>query len=90
LQVIAELRVCLIWNVDKNDAKEVQTVQKSIFECIKRSLTISKVLFNGWLKAIQAIDDKHDHKPIDIIVLMIMIAVNDEKANAVESIVSIY
>jgi hypothetical protein len=87
-EMITELRECLLWPRD-SDPKLRRTVQQSVFFLIGRSLKVKKAMFSGWLRAIQAIDDKNDHHPIDLIVLVVMIKTNDEKASVVESVVSL-
>jgi Fanconi anaemia protein FancD2 nuclease len=86
--MISELRKSLQWPRD-GDAELRRSVQLSVFFLIGRSLKFKKAMFSGWLRTIQAINDKHDHRPIDLIVLVVMIKTNDEKASVVEDVVSI-
>ena len=87
LQLINDLRTSLKWPTATND-QNVANSQKAVFDCIARSLTRSKKLFDIWLKSIaQQVDDPA--KPIDFIILLIMMSINDEKRNYIENIVSV-
>lgn len=59
-----------------------------MFGCISRTLIRSKQLFDVWLKYIQSNSERH--KPIDLIILLMMMTINDEKSVAIENIVSCF
>lgn len=86
--IIKDLRSCLKWpQCDVPMARiAMQKNQKEVFGCISQSLIRSKQLFDVWLKRIQA--ESGPAKPIDFIVLLIMMTINDERSNYIENIVS--
>lgn len=86
--IIKELRSCLKWPQSDVPMTRVATQknQKEVFACISQSLIRSKQLFDVWLKRIQA--ESGPAKPIDLIILLMMMTINDERSNYIENIVS--
>lgn len=86
--IIKDLRSCLKW--PQSDIAMTRVViqknQKEVFGCISQSLIRSKQLFDVWLKRIQA--ESGPAKPIDFIILLMMMTINDERSNYIENIVS--
>lgn len=86
-EIIENLRSCLRWPQPLATTKNaIQKNQKEVFGCVNRSLIRSRQLFDVWLKRIQSIMD--EHKPIDLIILLMMMTINDEKSTYIENIVS--
>lgn len=86
--IIENLRSCLKWPQELPTTRNtIQKNQKEVFGYINRSLIRSKQLFDIWLKRIQS--NIEEHKPIDFIVLLMMMTINDEKSNYIENIVGI-
>lgn len=87
--IIKDLRSCLKWPQSDVPMTRVaiQKNQKEVFGCISQSLIRSKQLFDVWLKRIQA--EIGSAKPIDFIILLMMMTINDERSNYIENIVSI-
>lgn len=87
-EIIENLRSCLKWPDELPTTKaSIQKNQREVFGCISRTLIRSKQLFDVWLKHIQSITERH--KPIDLVILLMMMTINDEKTVAIENIVSI-
>lgn len=61
--------------------------QKEVFNSIVRSLSASKQIYDAWLKVIQS-TSLYEQKSVDLIVLLIMMKVNEDKAYYVEQLVS--
>lgn len=87
--IIKDLRSCLKWPQSEEPSSQVgiQQNQKEVFGCISQSLIRSKQLFDVWLKRIQA--ESGSAKPIDFIILLMMMTINDERSNYIENIVSL-
>lgn len=88
-QIISDLRDCLHWNITTSNENEVSENQKKVFNCIVRSLSASKQIYDAWLKIIQG-TSLDEQKSIDLIILLIMIKVNEDKAYNIEQMVSEY
>lgn len=87
-EIIANLRSCLKWPDDLPTTKaNIHKNQREVISAVSRTLIRSKQLFDVWLKYIQSNVDKH--LPIDLIVLIMMMTINDEKSIAIENIVRI-
>lgn len=90
-QLISELRHCLRWTITTTieNQNEIAKSQKEVFQCIVRSFTASKQIYDIWLKTIQTtlLDNQ---KSIDLIILLIMIKVNEDKTYYIEQLVSIW
>lgn len=88
-EIIENLRTCLKWPDELPTTRaNIQRNQREVFGAISRTLIRSKQLFDVWLKHIQSITERH--KPIDLIILFMMMTINDEKTVAIENIVSSY
>lgn len=86
-EIIENLRSCLKWPEELPTTRaNIQKNQRESFGCVSRSLIRSKQLFDVWLKHIQSNCDRH--KPIDLIILLMMMTINDEKSVSIENIVS--
>lgn len=86
-EVIESLRSCLRWPDELPTTRmAIHKNQHEVFACINRTLIRSKQLFDVWLKRIQA--NIEAYKPIDLIILLMMCHINDEKSNYIENIVS--
>lgn len=86
-EIIDSLRSCLKWPEELPTTRaNIHKNQREVFGCVSRTLIRSKQLFEVWLKHIQANTDTH--KPIDFILLLMMMTINDEKSVAIENIVS--
>lgn len=86
--IIKDLRSCLKWPQTEVPMTRVviQKNQTEVFACISQSLIRSKQLYEVWLKRIQAEVDLA--KPIDFVILLMMMTINDERSNYIENIVS--
>lgn len=60
--------------------------QKTVFNCISRYLLRSKDLYEIWLKIIQRKSDGQ-HKPIDLVVLLMMMTIKEDRSGYIEKIV---
>lgn len=60
--------------------------QKNVFTCISRYLLRSKDLFEIWLKHIQG-NAGGRHKPIDLIILLMMMTIKENRSHHIETIV---
>lgn len=86
-EIIDNLRSCLKWPEELPTTRSsIQKNQREVFGCVSRTLIRSKQLFDVWLKHIQSNTERH--KPIDLVLLMMMMTINDEKSVAIENIVS--
>lgn len=87
-EIIDNLRSCLKWPDELPTTRSsIYKNQREVFGCISRTLIRSKQLFDVWLKHIQS--NTETHKPIDVILLLMMMTINDEKSVAIENIVSL-
>lgn len=90
-KVVNDLRNCLQWNQSADcgapTVSDRDISQLAVFECIVRSLKSSQKLFENWLKVIKNVLTD-DTKPIDLLVLLIMMSINDERTNQIDNIVS--
>lgn len=85
-QIISDLRHCLRWEITPDNEKEVFANQKEVFDSIVRSLSASKQMYDTWMKIIQnALLD--DQKSVDLIILLIMMKVNEDKTYYIEQLV---
>lgn len=84
--IIKDLRSCLKWPQRDVSEMAIQQNQREVFGCISQSLIRSKQLFDVWLKRILA--ESGSAKPIDFIILLMMMTINDERSNYIENIVS--
>lgn len=83
-RVISELRECLDWK-SLDCSEEVKNANKlSIFNCIYNTLKGSKKIFEAWTKAILGISTSCEHGSMDLLILVIMMSINDEKCNFLE------
>lgn len=85
-EIIENLRSCVRFPDELPTTRShIYKNQREVFGCISRTLIRSKQLFDVWLKCIQSTDK---HKPIDLIILLMMMTINDEKSVTIENIVS--
>ncbi|XP_031621413.1 Fanconi anemia group D2 protein [Contarinia nasturtii] len=85
-ELIENLRLCLRWPEELPTTRaNIQKNQRDVFGCISRTLIRSKQLFDVWLKLIQSNTERY--KPIDLIILLMMTTINDEKSVAIENII---
>lgn len=83
------MRSCLKWPEELPTTRAtIQKNQREVFGCISRTLIRSKQLFDVWLKHIQSNVERH--KPIDWIILLMMMTINDEKSVTIENIVRVF
>ncbi|KAG4067200.1 hypothetical protein HA402_000191 [Bradysia odoriphaga] len=84
--IISDLRECLRWNITPDNQQEIYANQKDVFDSIVRSLSASKQIYDIWLKNIQS-TSLDDQKPVDLILLLIMMKVNEDKAYYIEQLI---
>lgn len=86
--LINQLRSSLRWpqTVVTTTRAVIQKNQREVFCHISQALIRSKQLFDAWLKRIQS---ETTTKPIDFIVFLLMMTINDERSNYIENIVSV-
>lgn len=88
-QVIQELRHCLQWEDNLNQCgTNVHLNQSTVFERLRRALTRSRQLFDIWMKNILNLSSKNQ-KPIDLLILLMMMSINGEKSKYIKSIVRV-
>lgn len=74
------------WNITAENAQEIYANQKEVFDSIVRSLSGTKQIYDNWLKTIQN-TSADSQKPVDLIILLIMMEVNQDKAYYIEQLV---
>lgn len=88
-EIIESLRSCVRFPDELPTTRSIiYKNQREVFGCISRTLIRSRQLFDVWLKYIQSNTDRH--KPIDLIILLMMMTINDEKSVTIENIVSTF
>lgn len=86
-EIIESLRSCVRFPDELPTTRaNIHKNQREVFGCISRTLIRSKQLFDVWLKYIQSITERH--KPIDMIILLMMMTIKDERSVYIENIVS--
>lgn len=89
-QLICDLRKSLRFNENsKTNRTEHDLTQRAVFDRIFTALIKSKSLYTIWLKTIQNASETEREPAVDVLVLLLMQSVNDEKRNFIENIVSI-
>lgn len=86
--IVEQLRSSLKWSqtVVSHTRDAIHTNQNEVFACISQSLLRSKQLYEQWLKCIQA--DVALAKPIDVVILLVMMTINDARGNHIENLVN--
>lgn len=86
--IVEELRSSLKWpqTTVAHTRIAIHTNQNEVFACISQSLSRSKLLYEQWLKCIQT--DVALAKPIDFVILLVMMTINDVRGNHIEKMVS--
>lgn len=87
LEAIQGLRNALGWPTTAAQAQEVATSQVLTATAIRNSMVSSKVISNSWLKTISLCKASTDHKPIDVIILLITYSTSEEKQRLVENLI---
>lgn len=83
-RVISELRECLDWKSLECSTEDKNTNKLTIFNCIYNTLKGSKKIFEAWTKAILGISTSCEQNSMDLLILIIMMSINDEKCNFLE------
>lgn len=88
-QLVGDLRKALCFtNMSNTNRSDLDAIQRAIFDRICTALIRSKKLFDIWLKTIQNSIDSEREPAVDMLVLLVMQSVNDERRNFIESVVS--
>lgn len=88
-QLVSDLRKALCFtNMSNTNRSDLDAIQRAIFDRICTALIRSKKLFDIWLKTIQNSIDSEREPAVDMLVLLVMQSVNDERRNFIESVVS--
>lgn len=88
-QLICDLRKSLRFNNPTTNRTEQDLTQRSVFDRIFTALIQSRKLYDIWLKTIQNATESEREPSLDVLVLLVMQSVNDEKRNFIENVVSI-
>lgn len=87
MELITRFRKALNWrNVDEAERRFVNEAQKIVFEFILRSLKRSKELNEAWLKSILNASRAEEIYTIDIIIIILMSAINEDKSLYLENV----
>lgn len=87
--LIAKIRSSSFRDFEPNQSnvKEISEIQTKVFEYIVRALKRSKELSDIWLKSIQHSDSVNTHYPMDILVLIVMSTVNEDRTFYLENVI---
>lgn len=88
-QLIGDLRKTLRFNNPNTNRTANDLIQRAIFDRIFTALIQSKKLYDIWLKSIQNASETEREPTVDVLVLLVMQSVNDEKRNFIENVVSV-
>lgn len=89
-QLIGDLRKTLRFNNPNTNRTANDLIQRAIFDRIFTALIQSKKLYDIWLKSIQNASETEREPTVDVLVLLVMQSVNDEKRNFIENVVSVF
>ncbi|XP_011560039.3 Fanconi anemia group D2 protein [Plutella xylostella] len=87
LEAIQGLRNSLGWPTTVATAQEIATSQVLTAQAIRASAVGSKAVGNSWIKAISLCKTATDHRPIDIIILILLYSANEERQKQVENLI---
>lgn len=86
-EAVQGLRNALGWPTSIVTAQDIATSQVLTATAIRNSMVFSKVTANSWLKLITSCKVSSDHKPIDLIILLILYSTSEEKQRQVENVI---
>lgn len=87
MELITRFRKAMKWNnVDETERGLVNEIQKIVFEFINRALKRSKELSEAWLKSILNANKADEIYSTDIIVLILMSSINEDKSVYLENV----
>ncbi|XP_059049077.1 Fanconi anemia group D2 protein [Achroia grisella] len=87
LDAVQGLRNTLGWSTSISKQQEIATSQVLTAVAIRNSMVSSKVIANAWLKVASTVKSSTDHKPIDIIILLILYSTSEEKQKLVDNVI---
>lgn len=86
MELVTRFRKIDWTNVDNDDWSLVYETQKEVFQFILRALKRSKELSEGWLKSILSASRVEDCYPGDLVVLIIMSSINEDRSMYLEMV----
>ncbi|XP_058452121.1 Fanconi anemia group D2 protein homolog [Malaya genurostris] len=66
------------------DSDSNGTYLQEIFRTIQQALTVSAVLYEAWIKFCRLLVDEESHSPIDLLVLLLMLKVNEIRSGTIQ------
>lgn len=86
IDLIDKIRLVLNWESADEEKRSIIDSQNGVFEFILRALKRSRELCDLWLKSIMNSSTPDLTYPIDIIVLIIMSTINEDRSSYLESL----
>lgn len=83
--LIARIRSHLVWG--KASRKDLSESQKGVFSHIKISLMRSTKLSDLWMKSIKNSTLPEEHYPLDFVILVTMMEMNDDRSATIETLI---
>ncbi|CAO1304922.1 unnamed protein product [Diamesa serratosioi] len=83
--LIKILREYLNWDLDANNSKDAE-VKAQVFNMIKKSL-FKKNMMDDWLKIIGSLNTAAEQRPIDLLVLLVILNLTEEKFQQIKKII---
>lgn len=87
LEAVQGLRNSMGWSESMAKPQDIASSQVLTATAIRNSMIFSKVIANAWLKVVSNCKVNIDHKPIDIVILLILFTTSEERQKQVENVV---
>lgn len=87
LEAVQGLRNALGWSASMAKPQDIASSQVLTATAIRNSMISSKNIANSWLKVVSNCKINTDHKPIDLVILLILFSTSEEKQKQVENVI---
>ncbi|XP_050665561.1 Fanconi anemia group D2 protein [Leptidea sinapis] len=87
LETIIGIRNALGWSSLIASPQDIATSQVLTAQAIRTSMISSKVIATSWLKVVTNCKESSDHKPIDLVIMIILYSTSEEKQKQVENFI---
>lgn len=87
MNIIKGLRENIDWPTSSTDMQQIDKSQLSTSIAIRNSMISSKTIAHAWMRVLSLCELATEHKPLDMIILLLIYTISEEKQKIVEKLV---